>query len=111
MIFQIFLIIFALFAISKTWRQYKKKKVSVHWFVVWACFWIIVIGVALAPQTTDVLAAIVGVERGADLLVYCAIVVLFYSMYRVMVRVERQHQEVTDLVRKIAILESRKEKS
>lgn len=110
MIFQGLLILFALFAMTKTWRQYKRKKVSVHWFVVWTCFWLVVIGVALAPQTTDVVAAYVGVERGADLLVYSAIVVLFYAMYRILVRVERQHQELTDLVRKIAILEAKKKK-
>ncbi|MCH8049295.1 DUF2304 domain-containing protein [Patescibacteria group bacterium] len=108
MIFQILLIAFALFAIAKTTRQYRKQKVSVHWFVVWTVFWLLVIAVGLAPQTTDILAAYLGVERGADLLVYSAIVVLFYAIYRMIVRMEKQHQELTDLVRKIAILEAKK---
>lgn len=109
MIFQIFLMLFALFAISKTVRQYKKKKVSRHWFLVWTGLWVVVIGVALAPQTTDVVARYVGVEKGADLLVYCAIVLLFYVMYRMFVRMERQHQELTQLVRKIAVLDAKKQ--
>jgi hypothetical protein len=47
----------------------------------------------------------VGVERGADLIVYASIVVLFYAMYRVLIRLERQNKELTDLVRSLAIHE------
>jgi len=108
MIFQILLIAFALFAIVKTTRQYKKDKVSVYWFVVWSIFWTLLIIAALVPQTTDLIAQTVGVERGADLLVYSAVVVLFYATYRIMIRIEKQHQELTDLVRKIAIMEAKK---
>ncbi|MFH1712194.1 MAG: DUF2304 domain-containing protein [Patescibacteria group bacterium] len=108
MIFQIILIAFALIAIVKTTRQYKKEKVSVYWFMVWTIFWTLLIIAALVPQTTDLLAKYVGVEKGADLLVYSAVVVLFYAMYRMMIRIERQHQELTDLVRKIAIIEAKK---
>lgn len=105
MIFQIFLVLFASFAILKTLRQYKHQKVSVYWFMVWIFFWLAVIAVAFAPQTTDVIALFVGVEKGADLLVYSSIVVLFYVVYRILVRTEKQNRELTELVRKIAKLE------
>lgn len=108
MIFQIFLIAFALFAIIKTSRQYQSRKVSVYWFTVWTLFWVAVIAVAFAPQTTDVIAEYVGVEKGADLLVYSAIVILFYIVYRLLVRTEKQNRELTELVRKIAKMEAKK---
>lgn len=108
MIFQIFLILFAVFAIAKTYRQYKKQRVSVYWLTVWSLLWFVVIAVALWPQTTDILATFVGVEKGADLLVYTAVVVLYYLLYRSMVRQERTNKELTDLVRQIAILEAKK---
>ncbi len=108
MIFQIFLVAFGLFALLKTYRQFKAKKVSSYWLILWCLLWSAVIAVALAPQTTDVLANYVGVEKGADLLVYIAILVLFYSIYRIMVRAEKQNKELTELVRKIAKLEAKK---
>ncbi|MDP2631808.1 MAG: DUF2304 domain-containing protein [Candidatus Uhrbacteria bacterium] len=108
MLFQAILIVFALFAIAKTSKMYKQQKVSVYWFMVWTFFWLVVITVSIWPTTTDIVAGWVGVEKGADLLSYSAIVVLFYAMYRVMAGQERQNKELTDLVRKIAIMEAKK---
>ncbi|MBU1126616.1 MAG: DUF2304 domain-containing protein [Patescibacteria group bacterium] len=108
MIFQIFLIAFGLFAILKTIRQYRAKKVSLYWLLLWCLLWLSVVIVALMPQTTDVLAEYVGVEKGADLLVYVAIVILFYSIYRILIRSEKQNKELTELVRKIAKLEAKR---
>ncbi len=103
MIFQIALIAFSMFGILHVSRQYKDQKVSVYWFLIWVVFWLIVIAVALAPEMTDVIAEFVGVEKGADLIAYIAIVVLSYSMYRVLVRLEKIRQEMTELTRWIAI--------
>lgn len=108
MMFQAFLIIFAVIALAKVGRQYQKRKVSVYWFIVWSILWMGVIAVGLSPQTTDVIAARVGVGRGADLLVYSSILILFYGLYRVMSRQEKLHQEITELVRKIAIIQAKK---
>lgn len=108
MIFQIFLAVFALLAILKTHRQYKARKVSIYWYVVWTSLWVLVIAVAYSPQTTDIIASYVGVEKGADLLVYSSIVVLFYALYRLFVKIEKQNKELTELVRMIAVKEGKK---
>ena len=103
MVFQVFLILFACFAMYKIWQQYRADKVSGHWLRVWTILWVVVILVALWPQTTDLVAERVGVGRGADLLVYIAIVFLMYGFARVLSTQEKQRQELTDLVRKLAI--------
>lgn len=103
MAFKIALILFALFASLRTWRQYKAQKVTRQWFVIWSILWLLIIVVALVPQTTDMLAANVGVGRGADLLVYIAVVFLLYAQFRTMVRTKKLHEQQTELVRRIAI--------
>lgn len=103
MLFQIFLIAFSLFALHKTWRQYRAEKVSGHWFSLWLFLWICVIFVAVSPATTDVIAGYVGVGRGADLLVYVAVVVLVYGFARLINSQEKQRLELTELTRQIAI--------
>ncbi len=103
MIFQILLVAFALFAIIHASRQYARQKISRYWFGLWTILWLVVILVALAPQTTDLVAQTVGVQRGADLLVYTAVVILVYGLYRMSVRVMRVEREITELVRKVAI--------
>lgn len=108
MLFKLFLVAFALFAIDRTRRQYAKKQVSKYWFIAWSALWVVVVFVALLPRAIDELARIVGVERGADLLVYTAVVVLVYTVHRLVVRQRRQSEEVTELVRTIAIERAKK---
>jgi hypothetical protein len=103
MLFQLILFCFALFVLTRIFRQYRAKKVSATWCLLWALFWLVVIFTALSPQTTDVLARLVGVERGADLAVYLAIAFLFYALFRITIRLDEQREELTKLVRKMAI--------
>ena len=65
--------------------------------------WLVVIGVAVTPQSTDIVASFVGVGRGADLLVYLAVTFLLYAVLRLMVRQQKMSEEITELVRKIAV--------
>lgn len=101
--FQAILVLFALFAITRTAKQYRKQKVSAHWFLLWTGLWVLVIGVALYPRTADAVAQIVGVERGADLALYVAVVVLAYLVFRLFVRQEETERSITQLVRRVAI--------
>ena len=103
MVFKLFLIAFSLYAIARSFKQYHKRQVSKYWAIVWSFMWLVVIGVALTPQSTDVVASFVGVGRGADLLVYLAVTFLLYAVLRLMVRQQKMSEEITELVRKIAV--------
>ena len=101
--FQALLVLFALFAITRTIKQYRKQKVSLHWLVLWTGLWLVVIGAALYPKTADAVAKVVGVERGADLALYVAVVALAYLVFRLFVRQEETERSITELVRRVAI--------
>jgi len=103
MVFKIFLIVFSLYAIARARRQYLQREASWYWAVVWSFMWLFVIAVALMPQVTDVVANFVGVGRGADLLVYLAVIFLLYATYRSMVHQQKMSEDITELVRKIAV--------
>lgn len=103
MVFQIALVSFAVFAMFKTWKQYKQRKVSKYWLLTLGLFWTIVAIVAITPQTTDIVARYVGVGRGADLLVYIGVVTLFYLVHRLMLHQQQLSDDMTELVRQIAI--------
>ena len=103
MLFQIALILFAIIAIARTWKQYSKNEVSKYWGVLFTFLWIVVIVVALIPNLTNSIAHIVGIGRGADVIIYSAIVVLTYTVYQLILREQRMSAEMTELVRAIAI--------
>ena len=103
MAFKIFMILFSLYAMLRAKKQYETLQASRYWAVVWSLMWVVVILVALMPQATDSVAAFVGVGRGADLLVYVAVIFMLYATYRSMVRQQKMSEDITELVRKIAV--------
>ena len=100
---QILIIAFALWAITKTIMQFKKGALTIAWLFFWFFFWGVAGVVAALPQTTDVIANLVGVGRGADLVIYTSLVALFYLVFGVYVKIEKTEREITRLVRKLAI--------
>lgn len=100
---QILLVVFALFAITKTFRQFKKGKLTLAFLFAWIAFWVIVGVVVVLPKTTDILARFVGVGRGVDAIMYVSILALFYAVFRLVVRIEEVEREITKLVRTLAI--------
>ncbi|MEK9131177.1 MAG: DUF2304 domain-containing protein [Patescibacteria group bacterium] len=111
MLFKILLAIFAVVVMVRVFKQYRAKKVGANWFGFWMIFWVLVIVVSYTPQTTDLIAQVVGVGRGVDLIVYISLPIIFYSIFRLVVRQDQQNKELTDLVRKIAIDNAEKPKN
>lgn len=105
---QFLFILFALFAISRAFRQFRTGSLTILWLILWMIFWLAVGAVTLAPQTTDVLARFVGVGRGADFVIYVSLVIIFYLVFRLFVKIEGVEREVTELVRKLALEEEDK---
>ncbi len=102
-IIQFLIIVFALFAITRTVRQFRKGVVTRTWLLFWILFWIVAGVVAALPQTADALARVVGVGRGADVVIYLSLVVIFYLIFRLYVKIEQVEGEITHLVRKLSV--------
>jgi len=102
---QFFLIVFAVFAITRTFIQFKKGKLTLAMLFLWILFWVIVGVVVLLPNTTNTLARFVGVGRGVDVIMYVAIIALFYLVFRLFVMIEDTEREITRLVRTLAVKE------
>ena len=100
---QIILILIALFGIVRVFVKVRSRSIPTIWASIWALVWIGLAAVALLPQTTDLLAASVGIGRGADLIVYLAVVVLFFVTFKLIVKIESLEQQITKLVRAGAI--------
>ena len=60
------------------------------------------------PNSLNLLGQLFGLQRGADLLVYMSIIFLFYFVLLLLRKVENTREEVTRLVREIAIQNAKK---
>ncbi len=71
--------------------------------LLWAVLWLLA-GVAVAwPGLTKDIARAVGIGRGADLVMYLAIIAMFVGFFLVYARMRRLEANITRLVRHIAI--------
>lgn len=100
---QIFIIVFAAFALTRAVYQFRKRAIARAWFLFWIIFWLCAAIVAILPQTTDALARVVGVGRGADVVIYLSLITLFYIVFRIYVKIEQLEREITRLVRARAL--------
>ena len=107
---QIGAVVFSLFAIGVSIVGYQNKRLSVRKFVTWLLIWLGVIFVAIVPHWLSFVAKWLGIGRSIDVAIYGAIVILFYLVLRVYLRIEDVRKEITALVQALAIREKRKKK-
>lgn len=109
-IYQILVIIFAVFALSRVMLQRKARNFSFNEFLFWAGIWIFLIIVSFSQPALQIIADFIGISRGVDLLIYGGITILFYMLYRIYAKVDRQQQEITKLVSEIAVKNAKDKK-
>ncbi|MAF13876.1 MAG: hypothetical protein CMI53_03215 [Parcubacteria group bacterium] len=103
MIIKVIIIIFAAFVLWRTFVRFKAAEITSREVVIWTVFWLLVVGVTLVPQQTDTISQYLGVERGADLLVYLSVITLFFIVFRIIVKLEKIDKEITKVVRNTAL--------
>jgi len=108
MIIKIIFFLFAIFVLFKVALRFKERKINLKEFIFWIIFWLAVGLVVILPETTSFLANLVGVGRGSDLAIYLAILLLFYLVFRIFVRLDNLDYQLTKLIRREAIEEFKK---
>jgi hypothetical protein len=106
---QILLLLFLLFAFSRVILRFREGKVHFGEFLFWSGVWLFAIVGVIFPQFTTWIAQKIGIGRGADAVIYFSLALLFYLIYRTNVHLENVRQDITDIVKKLA-LESEKPK-
>lgn len=102
-VIQVLISLFLLFAFLGTMVRFRERKITVGWFVFWSLFWIAGGVVVMVPEIMSRLATLVGVARGVDLVVYVAILALFYMVFRILVKIESLEHDITKVVRQRAL--------
>jgi len=103
MYLQILVTVFIVFILLKLFLQKQKNKITFLSFLIWSLLWLMVLIVFWLPDTTTYLASWLGIGRGADLVVYISIPVIFYMVFKIFVRLNKIEKEITEVVRSNAI--------
>ncbi|MBT4153839.1 MAG: DUF2304 family protein [Candidatus Magasanikbacteria bacterium] len=109
----LFQILFSLITVSALYLLVKKRSTAVissKALVTWMLIWIAAEGIVLFPESSSYVASVLGIGRGADVVLYIAIVLLFLLMFRLYIKMEKVSREVTQIVRKQAVKDAHKPK-
>lgn len=108
---QLLLSFFLLFAVSRVYFRFKEGTINLGTFLFWLGIWVLAFFSVFYPDFSSYWAKILGVGRGADVLIYLAIILLFYLIFRTNVMIENLKDEISRLVSEIALKEKGKKKS
>ncbi len=103
LLIQAMVVAFSLFAMTRAVVRHRQRVIGVRDLLLWIAFWTSAAALVLRPQATQWFAMLVGVGRGADAVFYVAIVGLSYAVFRLYLKTCAQDQEITRLVRAIAL--------
>lgn len=99
MLIQFILIIVIIFIVLRLIYKLKAKEINLSQFFSWLVIWLSAICIIWYPQITTYLAARVGIGRGVDLVIYVSIIVIFYFMFRLLLKIEQIEKQITKIVR------------
>lgn len=100
---QFFFVVFSVFALSRVMLRYREGQLKWREFLFWSILFLGSLIIVIFPDMTTKVARLLGIGRGADLVVYLSIVVLFYLIFRSYVMMEDIRHEITELVRGLAL--------
>ena len=107
-VFQGLIIIFILFVLYKAIRRFLNKEISVWLMILWCGLWIVLGLVTIFPIIIESIATFVGVGRGVDLIIYIALFVCFYTLFKISVKQKKTEKAMVELVRRIALTQVKK---
>ncbi len=103
-------LIIILFFIVRLFVLKKADKISAGEFVFWLFFWIMAGVSVLALKWVDKLVAFFGFSAsGINFLTYIAILILFYFLFRLRLKMEKMDKNITEITRRVALNKEQKE--
>lgn len=100
---QFFLLTFVLIALTKAIYSYKQRGMRAPNGLLWTLVWIGTACIIIFPDATSFVAHLLGIGRGADLIMYASLLLIFYLIFRIHLTLARIEQEITEIVRAIAL--------
>jgi len=101
---QILALIIILFFLFKLYIQKRKNEISKNEFLFWLLFWLFSVLAIVFIKKIDFLVASFGFSSsGINILLYLSILLIFYMLFKIRIKIEKQDRIITKIVREIAL--------
>lgn len=99
-LFQILFTAFALFAIGSVVKRKKEGLLGPKGVFFWVGFWVLACVAVLWPNSTVIFANTFGIGRGTDFVLYISLVIIFFVLFRLHIKLESIGRDITKVVRR-----------
>jgi len=97
------LIIIGFFAARLSWQR-KNKEINANEFFFWLIFWILAALAIVFLRQIDIFVGRLGfTASGIDVLLYIAVVMMFYFVFRMRIRLAKMESDISKIVREVAL--------
>ncbi len=103
MLIQFLLILGFVLALIITWRRFRQNIVTIKEAFFWSLLWFAGASITLIPKLTEYLASLFGVGRGVDLVLYLAVAIQFFLIFKLFILHEQIERKITNLVEREAL--------
>lgn len=103
MLFSWVLLVIGVFAVSRAFLRLKDKTITFGSCILWTLAWACAVVIAFMPEISTDIANLLGVKRGVDVVVFISIIVLFYLVFRIYIRIENLNKKLSELVERLAL--------
>jgi hypothetical protein len=94
----------AAIVISKSYVEFRAKSESLQMFIFWSVTWTVIVVVALFTSIIDLFISMFGGGRtGLGTFFGMGLVLLFFTVYRIYVKLERIEQRITKTIQDLAL--------
>jgi len=105
MIVEILITIIGLLAIFKALFMLRKRKLTLALSLFWIVLWLVAIVVVNVPQFNSAILEWIG--RDVSLILFLNILLLYYISLMLYVKINKNKEEITKLVREVALKEKK----
>ncbi|WP_323735585.1 DUF2304 domain-containing protein [Methanosphaera sp. ISO3-F5] len=103
--YQIILLVLSIIGILFGIYQFRRDSFSNFVLSLWICAWIVVMIVTVFPDITTSFARFFGFGRGLDIVYIISILFLFYIVFKLYNKMEKQKKRINELVSELALKE------
>lgn len=102
-LYQIIAIFIGTITIIMCILRFRDGQMSLGMLLLWILIWVFIIFISIFPNTTNYFAIYTGIGRGLDFVLILGILLSFYLIFKIYTKIEIIEEELTDLVRELAI--------
>ncbi len=90
--------IFVFFAISRAYLRFKDRSLGAMSFFLWTSIWALALLFIFDPNLSSIIAELTGLGRGADAAFLLSIILIFYLIFRLYIKIDTIDKNLTSLI-------------